>query len=193
MSSFTDSTDLPCVMLAETESLMEPENMATVDITIRRSALEDAPALAALHGVAWRSAYRGIIPGITLERMIARRGPDFWRRMQGRGGALILEFEGTAAGYAVIGPNRVGELGAEGEIYELYLAAEYQGAGLGRRLFQAARDELRRQARRGMVVRSLAVNENACGFYAAMGGRRLGRGRERIDGTALATVTYHWR
>ena len=167
--------------------------MATVEITIRRPALEDAPALAALHGAAWRSAYRGIIPGVTLERMIARRGPDFWRQMQGRGGALILEFDGTAAGYAVTGPNRVRQPGAEGEIYELYLGPEYQGAGLGRRLFQASREELRRAARRGMVVRSLAMNENACGFYAAMGGRRLGRGSERIDGTKLATVTYHWR
>ncbi|HLS19505.1 MAG TPA: GNAT family N-acetyltransferase, partial [Paracoccaceae bacterium] len=77
--------------------------MATVEITIRRPALADAPALAVLHGAAWRSAYRGIIPGVTLERMIARRGPDFWRQMQGRGGALILEFDGTAAGYAVTG------------------------------------------------------------------------------------------
>lgn len=167
--------------------------MATVEITIRRPALEDAPALATLHGAAWRSAYRGILPGISLERMIARRGPVFWRQIQARGGVLILEFGGTPAGYAVTGPNRVRQLGAEGEIYELYLTAEYQGAGLGRRLFQAARDELRRAARRGMVVRSLAVNENACGFYTAMGGRRLGLGTERIDGTNLATVTYHWR
>lgn len=167
--------------------------MATVDITIRRSALADAAALADLHRDAWRSAYRGLIPGITLERMIARRGPAFWREAPARGGTLLLEFGGKPAGYAVIGPNRVRQIGAEGEIYELYLGPEYQGAGLGRRLFDAAREELRRAARRGLVVRALEMNENACGFYAAMGGRRFGRGFERLGNSKLATVVYHWR
>lgn len=168
--------------------------MATVEIAIRRSQAEDAPALAALYAEAWRYAYRGIIPGVVLERMVARRGPRWWRRMHGMGGATaILEFEGTPAGYATFGRSRLGSLGAGGEIYELYLKPEYHGAGLGRQLFRAARDELRADGLRGLVVRSLVANETACRFYRAMGGREFARSTERVGGTRLATVAFHWR
>src|SRR5918996_606118 len=43
-------------------------------IGIRWSTDEDCDRLAALHREAWRNAYAGIIPGVALERMIARRG-----------------------------------------------------------------------------------------------------------------------
>lgn len=168
--------------------------MTTVEIAIRRSADEDAAALAALYGQAWRYAYRGIIPGVVLERMVARRGPGWWRRMHGVGGATaILEFGKEAAGYATYGRSRFARLGAEGEIYELYLRPEYHGAGLGRQLFRAAHEELRAGGLRGLVVRSLAANDSACRFYRAMGGREFGRATERIGGTRLAVVAFHWR
>ncbi len=168
--------------------------MATVEIAIRRSRAGDAVALAALHAEAWRYAYRGVIPGLVLERMVARRGPGWWRRMHAVGGTTtILEFGKEAAGYATHGRSRSGRAGAQGEIYELYLRPEYHGAGLGRKLFEAARDELRAAGLRGLVVRSLAENEPACRFYRAMGGREFGRGAERVAGTRLAMVAFHWR
>jgi ribosomal protein S18 acetylase RimI-like enzyme len=168
--------------------------LATVDIAIRRTVAEDAAALSALYAEAWRYAYRGIIPGLVLERMVARRGPGWWRRMHGVGGATaILEFGKTAAGYATYGRSRFARLGAEGEIYELYLRPEYHGAGLGRQLFRAARDELRTGGLRGLVIRSLAENESACRFYRAMGGREFARSSERLGGARLAIVAFHWR
>lgn len=168
--------------------------MATVEIAIRRSVASDAPALAALHHEAWRYAYRGIIPGLMLERMIARRGPGWWRRMQRAGGAtILLEFDRIMAGYASFGPSRIAPLGAGGEIYELYLRPEYHGAGLGRRLFTAARGELRTAGLRGMIVCSLAANETACRFYGAMGGHALARTSERVEGARLPTIVFHWR
>jgi ribosomal protein S18 acetylase RimI-like enzyme len=168
--------------------------VATVEIAIRRSVAEDAAALAALYGEAWRYAYRGIIPGLVLERLIARRGAAWWRRMHAVGGTTtILEFGNEAAGYANYGRSRFGRMGAEGEIYELYLKPEYHGAGLGRQLFRAARDELRAAGLRGLIVRSLAENETACRFYRAMGGRELGQASERVGGARLAVVAFHWR
>ena len=168
--------------------------MATVEIAIRRAIAEDAPALAALHREAWRYAYRGIIPGLVLERMVARRGPRWWRRMHAQGDAtLILEFEGKPAGYISFGRSRLASRSAGGEIYELYLKPEYHGAGLGRHLFRAARDELSRAGLRGLVVRSLAANETGCRFYRAMGGREFAHGTERVGGVRLATVAFHWR
>jgi ribosomal protein S18 acetylase RimI-like enzyme len=165
-------------------------------IELRWSRETDSPALAALHGEAWRYAYAGIIPGLVIERMVARRGPRWWSRLHGGGGsALVVELDGAVAGYATLGPNRAqGRLGRRprGEIYELYLRPEYQGVGLGRRLFDAARERLAGTGLAGTVVWSLADNAIGCRFYRAMGGAELGRGRERIGGVALDKLGFVW-
>ena len=68
-------------------------------MNIRLSTRADAAELASLHCDAWRYAYRGIIPGISLERMIARHGPAGWERMHRSGlRALVLEFDKRVAG-----------------------------------------------------------------------------------------------
>ncbi len=50
----------------------------TTLIEVRRAKPSDAPAIAATHDDSWRAAYQGIIPGAELERLINRRGPDWW-------------------------------------------------------------------------------------------------------------------
>ena len=52
--------------------------MHTVLIEIRRAKLWDAAALAATHDEAWRTAYRGIIPGPELDKLVNRRGAEWW-------------------------------------------------------------------------------------------------------------------
>lgn len=165
-------------------------------IRFRWSGEADSAALAELHRDAWRYTYAGVIPGLTLERMVARRGPQWWHGMHGSGGgALVLDLDGSVAGYATLGPNRVrrrmkGRPG--GEIYELYLRPECQGVGLGRRLFDAARARLAGSGLAGTIVWSLADNGIGCRFYRAMGGAELGRCRERLGGVALDKLGFVW-
>jgi hypothetical protein len=45
-----------------------------------------------VHDAAWRDAYRGLIPGRELERMIARRGPRWWQSAILRGSRLLEPF-----------------------------------------------------------------------------------------------------
>jgi ribosomal protein S18 acetylase RimI-like enzyme len=161
-------------------------------IAIRWSTDADCEGLAALHGEAWRNAYAGIIPGVALERMIARRGGGWWRRMHARGGhALVLELGDRLVGYATLGPGRGGGAGA-GEIYELYLRPECQGIGLGRRLFEAARARLAAAGMRRVRTWALADNAGAIRFYRAMGGRECGRAEEHIGGARLQKIGFAW-
>ena len=55
--------------------------MVETVISIRPARLGDEGDIAEVHDEAWREAYRGVIPGRELERMIARRGPPggAWR------------------------------------------------------------------------------------------------------------------
>ncbi len=161
-------------------------------IDLRWSTPTDSPALAALHRDAWRYAYAGIIPGLALARMVARRGPDWWGAMHRSGGrALVLDLDGASAGYATLGASRVGGR-RSGEIFELYLGPEYHGAGLGRRLFDDARNRLRDAGLARLVVWSLADNATGCRFYRAMGGEARARGRTCIGGRDLAKIGFGW-
>lgn len=160
----------------------------------RWSAAGDDRGLADLYRDAWRYAYAGIIPGLTLERTIARRGPAWWARMHGRGfRALVLDCDDTLAGYATIGRSRAPGGGRAGEIYELYLRPEFHGCGLGRRLFGEARRQLSLHGLPRLVVWALAENTVACRFYLAMGGVEADRCRERFCGVPLAKVGFAWR
>jgi ribosomal protein S18 acetylase RimI-like enzyme len=104
----------------------------------------------------------------------------------------VLEAGGEVCGYATFGPNRARNLAQKGEIYELYLKPEYQGVGLGTRLFLAARRELTRFGCDSVVVWALAENDSACRFYKNAGGRKVARASERFGDVLLTKIAYAW-
>jgi ribosomal protein S18 acetylase RimI-like enzyme len=165
----------------------------TVVIEIRQAKPVDAPAVAAAHDEAWRSAYQGIIPGIELDKLINRRGADWWESAIRKGSRIaLLAFGNNIAGYANYGRNRARSLYYDGEIYELYLRPEYQGVGFGRRLFSAARRDLAQSGMKSLVVWALSDNDPAVEFYRALGGRAVARSSERFGTRVLDKVAYGW-
>ena len=165
--------------------------MKELVISIRRAKSEDAAALSNVFDAAWREAYRGVIPSVALERMIARRGPRWWLSTIGRGRPLVvLDVADAVAGYVSYGRCRDRSLPAEGEIDEFYLAPEYQGVGFGTRMFKAVRNDLLDRDVKRIVIWSLADNERACAFYLRMGGRRIKEVSERIGGVSLNKIAF---
>lgn len=167
--------------------------MSTVLIEIRRAKPADAAAVAETHDAAWRAAYQGIIPGAELERLIARRGPDWWNSAIRKGSRIaLMQFGETIAGYANYGRNRARSLYYDGEIYELYFKPEFQGLGFGRRLFSTARKDLTQSGLKSLVVWALSDNESAIEFYRALGGRAVARSSERFGNRVLDKVAFAW-
>lgn len=167
--------------------------MKTLSIDIRRADPQDADAIANVHDRAWRGAYAGVIPHRALNAMIGRRGPRWWANAIRRSATvLVMEIGGEIAGYATLGRNRASELKQDGEIYELYLSPEFQGIGLGRRLFEAARDMLCAHGFKGLVVWALEENIGAISFYEGAGGRDAAEGVEVFDSKALKKVAFVW-
>jgi ribosomal protein S18 acetylase RimI-like enzyme len=125
--------------------------------------------------------------------MISRRGPNWWANAVRRAATiLVIDVGGTVAGYATLGRNRSRDLTEEGEIYELYIKPEFQGIGLGSRLFRAARQRLKAHGFRGLVVWALEENENALTFYQGAGGRDIAEGVEVFDHKALRKIAFIW-
>lgn len=168
--------------------------MSTVLIEVRRAKPSDAVTIAATHDEAWRTAYRGIIPGAELEKLISRRGPAWWENAVRKGSRVsLLVFGERLAGYANYGRNRAKSLQYDGEIYELYLRPEFQGLGFGRRLFTAARRDLAQSGLKSMVVWALSENDTAVEFYRALGGRAVARSSERFGARTLDKVAFGWQ
>ena len=168
--------------------------MSTVLIEIRRAKASDAAAVADTHDEAWRGAYQGVIPGLELEKLVTRRGPDWWDSAIRKGSRIaILAFGDKVAGYANYGRNRARSLFYEGEIYELYLRPEYQGLGFGRRLFTSARRDLAQSGLKSLVVWALSDNDPAVEFYRALGGQPVARSSERFGDKTLDKVAFAWK
>lgn len=167
--------------------------MTTLTIDIRRAEPEDAYAISEAYRAAWQHAYSGLIPFKSLRTMIERRGEKWWRRaIRGSTSILVLDVGGDIAGYATMGLNRARGLSQEGEIYELYLKPEYQGIGLGKRLFQEARRLLDSLGCKGTVVWCLEDNEPAVEFYQVFGGQDIAEGTEVFDGKPLKKLAFVW-
>ena len=167
--------------------------MNTLSIEIRPAGPADSDAIADVHVNAWSGAYSGIIPHKALNTMLQRRGKEWWSNAIRRAtSVLVVEMGGVIAGYATYGRNRVSDLAEQGEIYELYVRPEYQGIGLGTRLFAAAQEALARHDLKGLVVWALEENNTATAFYEGLGGRDVAEGVEVFDAKALRKVAYTW-
>jgi len=167
--------------------------MSTVLIEIRRAKASDAAAVADTHDEAWRGAYKGVIHGVELEKLVTRRGADWWDSAIRKGSRIaILAFGDKVAGYANYGRNRARSLYYDGEIYELYLRPEYQGLGFGRRLFSSARRDLAQSGLKSLVIWALSDNDPAVEFYKALGGKAVARSSERFGDKSLEKVAFAW-
>ena len=165
--------------------------MSTRTTSIRRAREADIGGLSKVFDAAWREAYRGIIPGVALERLIADRDRAWWRGALRRGRPVaVVETGDLLVGYASYGRTRSRALGTEAEIDELYLLPEYQGIGLGRRLFRAVRNDLVDHGLPRLGVWSLEDNDRAGAFYEGLGGRPGPRALDRLAGIPLPKVGY---
>lgn len=167
--------------------------MKTLSIEIRRAEPQDARAIADAHRQAWQHTYSGIIPHRPLTDMLERRGESWWRKAtRGPATLLVVDVAGTIAGYATLGLNRARSLPQEGEIYEIYMRPEYQGIGLGYRLFGEARRLLKTLGCNGTVVWCLEESEHADRFFRSNGGMDIAEGMEAFGETSLKKIGFAW-
>jgi ribosomal protein S18 acetylase RimI-like enzyme len=87
---------------------------------------------------------------------------------------LVAEQDGAIAGYVFAGVEGVDYMvlrGPAGNVYDLLVDPDYRRLGLGRRLMQAALDELRRRGSTQAVLFTADKNETAQHLFAAVGFR----------------------
>lgn len=165
-------------------------------MTIRLATPQDAPSIARIHVDSWRTTYAGLIPQHVLDGLSYKARESYWQRALSNPGnpSFIYVAEdapGEIAGFACGGPSRAEELPYKGELYAIYILEERQGKGIGRGLFLAIVERLAEIGIRSMLLWVLAGNP-ACGFYEAIGGRKVAERQEEMGGEKVMELAYAW-
>ncbi len=156
---------------------------------------EDAPAIARIHVDAWRAAYDGIVPASFLAGLSVERREATWRASIARGVPEVLVAREAAGviGWIAFGACRDADAAEkQGEVHAIYLDPSHWAQGVGRLLWQAARERLAAQGFTRASLWVLADNARALRFYRAAGFAPDPSGRQEIErgGKQLAEVRY---
>lgn len=137
--------------------------------------MRDAKAIAEIHGLSARAAYKGIIPDDELEVLAPLTREAKWSQ--------AIEFADPQVHVAVQGDEVVGFVGFDrsrdpktpattGEIWALYVKPEHWGKGVGVALWDAARDGLEEEGCTLVTIWVPLRNERAMRFIELAGFKR---------------------
>lgn len=110
------------------------------DVIVRPVRDVDAEALGRVHAKCWHETYDHLISAAALEKVSPRRLAELWTHwaLQGDDFRMVAALvEGEIVGFAGSGPARDRDPVRNREVYFIYLLSEFQGTGLGQRLFDA--------------------------------------------------------
>ena len=96
------------------------------------------------------------------------------------------------SGLPLVGPQRSGDPIFRGEVYALYVLAEYQNRGVGRGLVRAVADRLAHDGTTSILIWVLA-NNPARGFYAHLGGVEIRHQPIPLGTVTVEEVAYGWK
>ncbi|MBI4289079.1 MAG: GNAT family N-acetyltransferase [Chloroflexi bacterium] len=119
-----------------------------------------------------------------------------WRDYLSQGGDNTFAYvadepTATCVGFVAGGPERTVQSGYRGELYALYVLADYQHKGIGRKLVSRSVEMFLAQGMASMLVWVLVGNPRRS-FYRALGGHPVGKRVTTIGGRELAEIAYGW-
>ncbi len=169
----------------------------SVEVGLRPARPGDAPAIARVHVETWRAAYAGIVPDAYLVAMTVSKQALQWNntiRSAVAPEAVLVAESSDLPGGRIVGFGSCGRArkrpGA-GEVFTLYVAPDWQGRGIGRRLLHGLLAKLKTGGLNKALVWVLSDNP-ARFFYEAMGARRVAERQERFAGVHLDEAAYAW-
>jgi len=166
-------------------------------VHIRTATVHDAAAIAYVHVESWRTTYQGIVPDDFLARLSYEQREQFWHQILTEPGSHTIVYiaedeRGKVIGFASGGPERSGDPLYTGELYAIYVLAQYQGQGVGRQLVIPLVHRLLQEGMRAMLLWVLAENP-ARKFYERLGGQPVYEKPVTIGGMPLLEVAYGWQ
>mgnify|MGYP002400585019 CR=1 FL=1 len=167
---------------------------------IREARCPDAAGIARVHVASWQSTYRRIVPDAYLDGLSVEERQRMWERglcgAEGTTAVFVAMHEDTGeiVGFAAGGPEQSGtDPVYPWELYAIYLLADRQQRGIGKRLAAALVERLWQRGARSLLLWVLAENLPARRFYEALGGAVVYERPIGIGGVDLPELAYGWR
>lgn len=164
---------------------------------IRLATPADADAIAHIHALSWRSAYRGALSDAYLSGPIEAERGAVWRERFARPDAqqyvAVAESDGRVVGFVCAYGGHDAQWGTF--IDNLHVLPDLKRAGIGRQMMrEAATWAERMHPGQGMYLWVLESNAPARAFYERIGGAQVEHGTwTPPDGSALPKLRYAWR
>ena len=133
-----------------------------------------------VHWKSWQESYAGIVDAGYLERMTLEKCEDIAFRYPDN--ILVARDGERVVGFAAAGQYRA----EEGEVYALYVLAEYQRRKIGYALMRRCLEKL--AACRSVYVWVLRDNQKAIAFYEKVGFRADGAEKELVLGSPVKVI-----
>jgi ribosomal protein S18 acetylase RimI-like enzyme len=165
------------------------------DIRIRAATLADAPVIAHVHVESWKQTYRGIVPDALIASLSIEQATLQWTYILGPGSAaetVHVAEDTTVVGFGSAGPARTDRLGADGEIFWIYLLDDVKRRGIGRALFGVMMRELASRGHQTAGLWVLTANAQGRQFYEALSGRTGATRETNHEGHVVNEIAYLW-
>ena len=137
-----------------------------------------------VHYKAWQEAYPGLVDQNYLDKMSLEKCEEIAYRWLDN--ILVAKDSGRVIGFVGYGKCRNEDLIDAGEVFAIYVLAEYYGKGVGKALMDAALNLLRDYSQ--IAVWVLEGNKRAIKFYEKCGFRSDGKTEEITLGTPVVEM-----
>ncbi len=169
-------------------------------VAVRDAVEADLEGIARVHVQGWRETYKGFLAPAALAGMSVEERMRMWQgaftHANPRAKFLVAEADGgEIVGFARAAPVLAKEpdlLGAEAEIFAIYLLDKVKRQGVGRRLMSGVFDHLRSQGFRSVGLWVLKENLPARRFYEALGGTPGPEQAFDLRGQMVTEVAYRF-
>jgi len=157
-------------------------------LAIRESTIDDADEIAHVNALTWGDSYSGVVSDTILEKVdwTARRKWQQEIYASGKKKSFVATIDDEIVGYCNTGPMHTpGEIpgvsnsdfkGNEkewGEIYSIYVLKSYHRLGIGKMLFEKAKQALTELGYKQFQTYALRNNIPAVTFYSSIGGIKV--------------------
>ncbi len=142
-------------------------------LQIRPAKHDDLKAIAAIHVRVWRLSHAGLLPPEILDAADAEERLKMWEESFGeKGTSLLIACIGPRPiGFIAFGPARDRDFKGAGEIYAVYLLREAWKRGVGKALFNKAKEGFLENGFLKFYLWVLDANDAAIKTFERWGGK----------------------
>ena len=158
-----------------------------MNLCVRKGNVSDAKGVSEVTSYTWVTTYKGLLPDEILDervKTIDERAIKIARSIEEKDNLYVAVDDNKVVGIVTYGKSRNEKYKDSGEIYSIYVLDNYQGFGLGKKLFLTGIKELINMGYDSLILNVLDGNDTI-NFYKKFGGIKIGEKEEFLGNVKI--------